>query len=54
MVTNTKIVFHVGADLAAQTYQPEIIGVTGLTLFESENSGLADVPRRDEVGLSDT
>ena len=54
VVTDAKIVFHVSTDLTAQTDQSKIIGVTGLTLFESENSGLADVPRRDEVGLTDT
>ena len=54
VVTDAKVVFYVGADLAAQTDQSEIIGITGLTLFESENSGLTDVPRRDKVGLTDT
>ena len=54
VVTDAKVFFYVGADLAAQTDQSEIIGITSLTLFESENSGLTDVPRRNEVRLTDT
>ena len=54
VVANVKVVFHVSADLTAQTNQSKIIGVTGLTLFKSENSGLAYVPRRDKVRLTNT
>ena len=53
MIAELKILLHIAADLPAQTQQSEIIGITGVALLERKNSRLADMPRRDEVRLTD-
>jgi hypothetical protein len=49
-VADVKILFNVAIDGAAQFDEAEVRGVMRFALFQRVNGGLADVPRRIEVG----
>jgi len=54
VVGDGEILLHILGNRAAQAWIAEIGGVAGAALFQGIDGGLADMPRRDKVGLTDT